>query len=82
MESSIAEFLMTWLACELLPTLWAHLSTISMRKASQTYVCFLDLLSNCLHGWASCLRYERTVYDRVHNWHWASALLLITAFTS
>ena len=21
--------------------------------------CFLDLLPNCLHGWASCLRYEK-----------------------
>ena len=81
MESSIAEFLMRWLAC-LRATANVVGSTLSDLNAQGHPDVFFDLLPNCLHGWASCLRYERTVYDRVHNWHWASALLLITAFTS
>ena len=82
MESPIAEFLMRWLACELLPTLWAHLSAISMRKASQTYVFFSICCLIVYMGGLPVCAMKRTVYDRVHNWHWASAPLCITAFTA
>ena len=82
MESSIAEFSHEVVSLRATANVVGSLLSDLNAQGLPDICFFLDLLSNCLHGWASCLRYERTVYDCVHNWHWASAPLCITAFTA